>query len=299
MEFLLLLLFGFSVLLDVSPTTLAFVSPSSATRTPYNVMRQSSQRNRRASSSSDKDATVSLGIKRDNDADPSNLSRRDFWTKAAGASASFAAALIASPGLAGAAEDNKNEQDGGFTVVKTPSGLKYIDLQPGTGSSPEYGNLCSISYKAYVKLPGSDAQPQKFDQTDGYLLKHGNGRMIAGLDEGLHTMKVGGVRRILIPPKLGFVDVGLGPLPEMPWNRYKLNNLLDQMVAVAGGTIIYEVRLRNVIVDEADQGYYEDDSLTPEEFETLRENLRIKASERLKKEAAENSLGVTGQERLL
>ena len=292
MEFLLLLLLGFSVLLDVSPTALAFQSPSSATKTPYNVMRQSSQRNRWASS--DEDAILSLAIKRDNDADTSNLSRRDFWTKAAGASAS----LIALPGLAGAAED-KNEQDGGFTVVKTSSGLKYIDLQPGTGSSPEYGNLCSISYKAYIKLPGSEAQPQKFDQTDGYLLKHGNGRMIAGLDEGLHTMKVGGVRRILIPPKLGYVDVGLGPLPEMPWNRYKLNNLLDQMVAVAGGTIIYEVNLKNVIVDEADQGYYEDDSLTPEEFETLRENLRIKASEKLKKEAAENSLGVTGQERLL
>ena len=55
----------------------------------------------------------------------------------------------------------------------------------------------------------------------------------------------------------------------------------------------------NVIEDEADQGYYTDDSLTPEDFETLRENLRIQGNENLKQQAVENSLGVTGQERLL
>ena len=204
------------------------------------------------------------------------------------------------PAFAAAADKGDEQQGGGgFTVVKTPSGLKYIDLQEGTGSSPAYGNLCSVSYKAYVKLPGNDAKPQPFDQTDAYLIKHGNGRTIAGLDEGLHTMRVGGLRRVIIPPKLGFVDVGLGPLPEMPWDRARLNNLLDQMVARSGGTIIYEVRLKSVIEDEADLGYYQDDSLTPEQFATLRENLRIKGNEELKKQAAENSLGVTGQERLL
>ena len=97
--------------------------------------------------------------------------------------------------------------------------------------------------------------------TDGYLIKHGNGMMIAGLDEGLHTMKVGGKRRILIPSKLGYVDTALGPMPEMPWNRWKLNNLLDDMVAVAGGTIIFEVAMLSIVEDEADQGYYSDDSL--------------------------------------
>ena len=112
-------------------------------------------------------------------------------------------------------------------------------------------------------------------------------------------MRAGGVRRILIPPKLGFVDAGLGPLPDSPWNRNQLNRLLDQMVVMAGGTVIYEVTLKQVIEDEADQGYYTDDSLTPEDFETLRENLRIQGNENLKQQAVENSLGVTGQERLL
>lgn len=238
------------------------------------------------------------------DSDEQLLSRRTFWTRST-SSATTAAALLLATATATSSSSASAED---LTVVKTASGLKYIDLQPGAGPSPSYGNLCSISYKAYIKLPdsgrdknsNSNNKPQLYDQSDAYLIKHGNGRTIAGLDEGLHTMRVGGLRRLLIPPKLGFVDTGLGPLPDAPWNRSKLNNLLDRMVAMAGGTVIYEVRLRSVIEDEADQGYYTDNSLTPEEFATLRENLRVKGSEeQLRRQAAENSLGVTGQERLL
>lgn len=189
-------------------------------------------------------------------------------------------------------DDNKNnnqEASNAVAVVKTSSGLKYMDLVRGTGASPDYGNLVSISYTAYIQLPASSksknkntqysTEPQQFDRVDRYLLKHGNGRTIAGLDEGLHTMQVGGQRRLYIPPKLGFVDVGLGPLPIGPWNRYRLNEMLDQMVELSGGTVIYDVSLMAVIPDEADQGYYSDGSLTPEDFDTLRENLRVKGNQ--------------------
>lgn len=165
---------------------------------------------------------------------------------------------------------------------QTPSGLKYIDLQIGNGISPLYGNLCCIQYTAYVKLAKTlkdpNPKPIQFDKVldDGYLIKHGNGRMISGLDEGLHTMKVGGIRRIIIPPKLGFIEIGLGPIPIYPWQRSKLNSLLDEMINVGSGTLIYEVKLLSIMNDEADQGYYNDESLSPEDFNTLRENLRIK-----------------------
>lgn len=91
-------------------------------------------------------------------------------------------------------------------------------------------------------------------------------------------MKLGEVRRIIIPPKLGYIGPGvLGPLPSSPLGRFKLNRLLEQMVEARAGNIVMDVELKNVLDDEADQGYYEDDSISPEDFNTLRSNLSEKA----------------------
>ncbi len=171
-------------------------------------------------------------------------------------------------------EPSKSTDGEGVVMYKTSSGLKYIELEPGRelDPSPRYGQICVISYKAYLKLPNSK-EKQQFDSSGSYVMKHGSGRMIAGLDEGLHTMKPGGLRRIIIPPKLGFVQSGLGPLPRYPWDRRKLNSLLDQMVDQRGGNVVYDLRLEKIMDDEADQGYYEDVELSPEELEEIQNKL--------------------------
>jgi hypothetical protein len=163
----------------------------------------------------------------------------------------------------------------GTNFVKTDSGLKYIELEEGSadGSTPRYGQLCIISYTAYMKLPNSSSK-QKFATTSGFVIKHGNGKMIPGLDEGIHTMKMGGLRRLVIPPKLGFVTSGLGPMPVLPWQRWKLNSLLEDMITQRGGNLIYDVRLESFFDDEADQGYYEDDEISPEERAELESRLQ-------------------------
>jgi FKBP-type peptidyl-prolyl cis-trans isomerase len=78
-------------------------------------------------------------------------------------------------------------------VVKTlPSGVKLIDLKEGTGPTPKYGQLISIGYKGYIRVGtsegGKGVEPPMFDQVPQFLVKHGNGRVIAGLDEGIHTV---------------------------------------------------------------------------------------------------------------
>lgn len=175
--------------------------------------------------------------------------------------------------------DGSSGSSGGVTLYTTKSGLKYIELEKGDESKPRprYGQLLSISYTGYVKLPGKESKLQQYDSVNGYVVKHGNGRLIPGLDEGLHTMYVGGKRRLIIPPKLGYVAPGLGPLPVSPLGRYQLNNLLDQMVEQRGGNVVLDVELRLAMDDEADQGYYDDASLTPEQFNTLRNNLQESA----------------------
>ncbi|KAL7552574.1 hypothetical protein ACHAWF_015811 [Thalassiosira exigua] len=207
------------------------------------------------------------------------------------AAAIAAVALVSSPTISNAdiegvvtipqstapPESSSSDVDGkSVTVFKTKSGLQYIDVAQGEGSSPQYGNFVTIAYKAYIKLPDVQGKVSKLDEFDSdraYLIKHGNGRTVPGLDEGLHTMKVGGKRRIIVPPKLGYVASGLGPIPVGPYGRWKLNRLIDRMVEVRGGNVIFDVEMDGILEDEADQGYYSDESLSPEDFNTLRQNI--------------------------
>ena len=70
--------------------------------------------------------------------------------------------------------------DGGVTVYKTRSGLKYRVLEEGKDeergeaktTTPRYGQFCIISYKGYVKLPNSDKK-DPFDSSTAYVHKHG------------------------------------------------------------------------------------------------------------------------------
>lgn len=267
---------------------------------------KSYHRTESASKSSPLSLAINLNDESENDLEKMNISRRRLLRSAIGSSFLVSSlvykpessladiegvvtpSFLSDPDVKASVDtansnNNNVEANDGFKLFSTKSGLKYIELREGTGASPKYGNFVSISYKAYVKLPegkSTNSKLQEYDSDSSYLVKHGNGRMIPGLDEGLHTMKVGGKRRIIIPPKLGYVGPGvLGPLPDSPIGRYKLNKLLDEMVEVRGGNVVFDVELRSVVEDEADQGYYGDGSLTPEEFNTLRINLQQKAKD--------------------
>ncbi|CAJ1964383.1 unnamed protein product [Cylindrotheca closterium] len=237
------------------PAINAFTASQSASVRQFSLFSQSSSSSSQMvdeSSSSSSEASPSQG-------------RREFVASSIGL-----AALGALPTLSQAA-DEAIPEGGGVTMFKTGSGLKYIEMeQKGDSSrpSPKYGQLVMIKYDAYMKLPNK-GKKEKYDSSDGYVIKHGNGRMIPGLDEGLHTMKKGDTRRLIIPPKLGYIDNNLGPLPDNPFNRAKLNRLLDQMIAQQGGQLVFDVTLLNFFDDEADQGYYEDADPTPHELDQI------------------------------
>lgn len=260
-----------------------FVRPKSTYQTPQRPQSKLANRLR-------EDCDISTS--HDDKSSISKLNRRDAIGQACRTTAAVVASLVitqptvsnadiegvvAIPLTSGAPESTSSKDDGkSVTVFKTKSGMQYIDIIEGTGASPKYGNLVGISYKAYIKLPDVKGRPMKLDEFDsdkGYLVKHGNGRTVPGLDEGLHTMKIGGKRRIIVPPKLGYTTSGLGPIPTGPYGRWKLNGLIDKMVKAQGGNVIFDVDLRSVLEDEADQGYYDDQSYTPEEFNTLRTNI--------------------------
>eukprot|EP00892_Ulva_mutabilis_P002414 jgi/Ulvmu1/12173/UM085_0037.1 len=86
--------------------------------------------------------------------------------------------------------------------VKLPSGLEYVDIVPGTGVKPITGYQITVNYVA-MNTEGR-AFDSSIDKGAPYDIRYGVGAVIPGLDEGLKTMKTGGVRRLYIPGELAF-----------------------------------------------------------------------------------------------
>ena len=96
--------------------------------------------------------------------------------------------------------------------MTTESGLKIIDTTVGTGASPKTGQTCVMHYTGWLYENG--AKGKKFDSSldrgQPFEFPIGRGRVIAGWDEGVASMKVGGKRTLIIPAKLGYGERGAG-----------------------------------------------------------------------------------------
>ncbi|MCU7806687.1 MAG: FKBP-type peptidyl-prolyl cis-trans isomerase [Candidatus Thiodiazotropha sp. (ex Semelilucina semeliformis)] len=90
----------------------------------------------------------------------------------------------------------------------TDSGLKYEDLSEGDGEQAAAGQRVTVHYTGWLvegeKFDSSLDRNQPFDFTLG------KGMVIRGWDEGVAGMKVGGKRRLTIPPQLGYGARGAG-----------------------------------------------------------------------------------------
>jgi peptidylprolyl isomerase len=97
-------------------------------------------------------------------------------------------------------------------TVTTPSGLQITDLKIGTGATPRPGQICVMHYTGWLYQNG--AKGQKFDSSldrgQPFEFPIGRQRVIAGWDEGVASMKVGGKRTLIIPPALGYGARGAG-----------------------------------------------------------------------------------------
>jgi peptidylprolyl isomerase len=103
-------------------------------------------------------------------------------------------------------------QTAGKPMTTTASGLQIIDTQVGTGASPQTGQTCVMHYTGWLYENG--AKGKKFDSSvdrgKPFEFPIGQRRVIAGWDEGVASMKVGGKRTLIIPAKLGYGDRGAG-----------------------------------------------------------------------------------------
>jgi peptidylprolyl isomerase len=102
-------------------------------------------------------------------------------------------------------------QPAGKTVT-TPSGLQIIDSVVGTGPSPKVGQTCVMHYTGWLYENGQKGKKfdSSVDRNEPFEFKIGQRQVIAGWDEGVSSMKVGGKRTLIIPPALGYGARGAG-----------------------------------------------------------------------------------------
>ena len=118
---------------------------------------------------------------------------------------------------------------GATEVVTSKSGLKYQDSVVGTGTTAEKGKSVSVHYTGW--LDDSGKKGTQFDSSVGgapFQFVLGAGMVIAGWDEGVSGMKVGGKRTLTIPASLGYGVRGFPP------------------VIPANSTLIFDVELLDV-----------------------------------------------------
>lgn len=96
----------------------------------------------------------------------------------------------------------------GGKMTTTASGLKYQDTKVGTGAVAKTGQTVQVHYTG--TLTNGTKFDSSRDQNKPFTFTIDGGQVIKGWDEGVQGMKVGGRRRLTVPPDLGYGAAGAG-----------------------------------------------------------------------------------------
>lgn len=99
----------------------------------------------------------------------------------------------------------------------TPSSLTQTDVVAGTGTEAVAGKVLTVNYTGWLYNPARpEGKGAQFDSSVGltpFVFALGQGSVISGWDTGLVGMKVGGIRRLVIPPSQAYGGFRSGPIP--------------------------------------------------------------------------------------
>jgi peptidylprolyl isomerase len=124
----------------------------------------------------------------------------------------LAAQTPSAPAPSGMAAPAETDKETGKPVTTTPSGLKYVDLAPGSGPTIKTGDQVTVNYVGkFTDGTVFDASAKHDPGTFTYV--QGVTSLIQGWTEGTSTMKAGGKRKLIIPPNLGYGADGNQAIP--------------------------------------------------------------------------------------
>lgn len=111
-------------------------------------------------------------------------------------------------GCAGSDASQTSSDTKGGKGVTSKTGLMYVDEKEGTGAVAKAGDTVVVHYTGWLK-DGTKFDSSR-DRGEPFSFPLGKGRVIKGWDEGVAGMKVGGKRKLIIPPELGYGKRGAG-----------------------------------------------------------------------------------------
>jgi FKBP-type peptidyl-prolyl cis-trans isomerase len=99
-----------------------------------------------------------------------------------------------------------------YKTTATVTSLQTTDITVGTGAAAKDGDCLIMKYYGTIANTGV-LFDENFDKTTGFGFTLGQGAVIKGWDQGLVGMKVGGERRLVIPPSLGYGSQAQSSIP--------------------------------------------------------------------------------------
>jgi FKBP-type peptidyl-prolyl cis-trans isomerase FkpA len=122
-----------------------------------------------------------------------------------------------------------DDDDGPSFAPTTSASYSQMDLVVGTGAMATSGSQVTVAYTGWLHDSSRpDAKGTQFDSRPSFQFRLGTGAVIRGWDQGVVGMRVGGQRRLVIPPELAYGSQSPGaPIP-------------------ANATLVFDITLNNV-----------------------------------------------------
>ncbi|RZC47144.1 hypothetical protein C5167_040085 [Papaver somniferum] len=186
-----------------------------------------------------------------------NLTRRLLLSNSITCATSIS--LFSFPFIVSSSSPSKAASITEFVELEDSGGVKSLDLRTGDGAIPMVGDQVSIHY--YGRLAAK--QGWRFDSTYDHKDETGapvpftftlgsSDNVISGITAAIKTMKVGGIRRVIIPPSQGYQNTSQEPLPPNFFDRQRLFTTIFNPTRLANGEgstlgiLIFDIELLSV-----------------------------------------------------
>ncbi|CAK7336967.1 unnamed protein product [Dovyalis caffra] len=142
-----------------------------------------------------------------------------------------------------------------FLDLPNSGGVKALDLRTGSGPVPSEGDQIAIHYYGRLAAKQGWRFDSTYDHKDGsgepvpFVFTLGSGKVIAGIDKAVRSMKVGGIRRVIIPPSQGYQNTTQEPVPPNFFDRQRLFTTIFNPTRLANGegstlgTLLFDIEI--------------------------------------------------------